>query len=137
MQPALGALREGVLYDLLGRIHNQDMREITVQQFMRRYHLDLRQAERVNHLAGLLAGQFLECQIGDDQLHLLKWAANLHELGISVAHSGYHKHTAYILANADMPGFSKKEQAHLSFMALAHRGGLEKMRSLVTAPEKS
>lgn len=136
MQPALGALREGVLYDLLGRIHNQDMREVTVQQFMRRYHLDLRQAERVTHLAELLARQFMEGQIGGDGLQQLKWAANLHELGISVAHSGYHKHTAYILANADMPGFSKKEQTHLSLLALAHRGGLEKMRGLLTAPQQ-
>jgi exopolyphosphatase/guanosine-5'-triphosphate,3'-diphosphate pyrophosphatase len=136
MQPALGALREGVLYDLLGRIHNQDMREVTVQQFMRRYHLDLRQAARVTHLADLLARQFLDGQVGDDRLRLLGWAAELHELGISVAHSGYHKHTAYILANADMPGFSRKEQAHLSLLALAHRGGLEKMRGMLATAEQ-
>lgn len=136
MQPALGALREGVLYDLFGRFHHNDMREVTMQQFMRRYHVDIRQAMRVAHLADLLARQFLESQLGDDELHLLFWAANLHEIGISVAHSGYHKHTAYILANADMPGFSKKEQSHLSLLALAHRGGLEKLRGLLDTPEK-
>ena len=68
-------------------------------------------------------------------MHLLAWAAKLHEIGISVAHSGYHKHTAYILANADMPGFAKKEQNHLSLLALAHRGGLEKLRGLLDTPE--
>ena len=136
MQPALGALREGVLYDLLGRFHHNDMREVTMQQFMRRYHVDARQAMRVAHLAELFARQFLEGQIGEEELQLLNWAANLHEIGISVAHSGYHKHTAYILANADMPGFSKKEQNHLSLLALAHRGGLEKMRGMLNAPEQ-
>ena len=59
---------------------------------------------------------------------MLGWAAGLHEIGISVAHSGYHKHTAYILANADMPGFSKKEQARLSLLTLAHRGNLGKLQ---------
>ncbi|MCR4297850.1 MAG: exopolyphosphatase [Gallionella sp.] len=128
MQPALGALREGVLYDLWGRFHNNDMREVTVQQFMRRYHVDARQAERVTSLTCQFARQFLDDEIDQPALHLLNWAASLHELGISVAHSGYHKHTAYILANADMPGFSKKEQARLSLLTLAQRGNLEKLK---------
>ncbi|BCK88694.1 exopolyphosphatase [Sideroxyarcus emersonii] len=136
MQPALGALREGLLYDLLGRFHHNDMREVTVQQFMRRYHVDVRQAARVARLADFLARQFLDGQLGDEESHLLNWAANLHEIGISVAHSGYHKHTSYILANADMPGFSKTEQGHLSVLALAHRGGLEKVRGMLNAPSQ-
>jgi exopolyphosphatase/guanosine-5'-triphosphate,3'-diphosphate pyrophosphatase len=135
MQPAIGALREGLLYDLLGRFHHNDMREVTMQQFMRRYHADVRQAMRVAHLADFLARQFLDGQLNDDELHLLNWAANLHEIGISVAHSGYHKHTAYILANADMPGFSKTEQSQLSLLALAHRGNLEKLRGKLNTPE--
>ena len=134
MQPALGALREGVLYDLLGRFHHHDMREVTVQQFMRRYHVDAHQAARVAHLADFLANQFLEGQTGEEESRLLGWAANLHEIGISVAHSGYHKHTAYILANADMPGFSKTEQNYLSLLALAHRGSLEKLCGRLRTP---
>ncbi|MBI5891511.1 MAG: exopolyphosphatase [Nitrosomonadales bacterium] len=136
MQPALGALREGLLYDLLGRFHHDDMREVTMQQFMRRYHVDTRQASRVAHLADLLARQFLADRFGEEDSHLLAWAANLHEIGISVAHSGYHKHTAYILANADMPGFSKTEQNCLSLLTLSHRGNLEKLRDKLVAPEK-
>jgi exopolyphosphatase/guanosine-5'-triphosphate,3'-diphosphate pyrophosphatase len=128
MLPALGALREGVLYDLLGRFHNHDMRDVTVQQFMRRYHVDIRQAERVAQLSGALAQQFLETPENEDALRLLGCAARLHEIGISVAHSGFHKHTAYILKNADMPGFSKKEQDRLSVLALTQRGNLEKVR---------
>lgn len=135
MQPAQGALREGVLYDLLGRFHHKDMRDVTALQFMRRYHVDTRQAERVAKLADALAQQFLGGEGREESLRLLNWAADLHEIGISVAHSGYHKHTSYILANADMPGFSRKEQARLSVLALVHRGGLEKARSLLKTEE--
>ncbi len=128
MQPTLGALREGVLYDLLGRFHDNDMRDVTVRQFMQRYRADSRQAERVAQLAHLFAQQFLGGEAGETALHMLDWTSRLHEIGISVAHSGYHKHTAYILANADMPGFSKKEQARLSLLALAQRGNLDKLQ---------
>lgn len=135
MQPALGALREGVLYDLLGRYHHHDMRDVTVTQFMRRYHVDGNQAERVGKLAEKLAKQFLPNQANLEFMHSLMHSAQLHEIGISVAHSGYHKHTAYILAHADMPGFTKKEQDRLSLLALAHRCRLEKMRGLLPTPE--
>jgi exopolyphosphatase/guanosine-5'-triphosphate,3'-diphosphate pyrophosphatase len=135
MQPALGALREGVLFDLLGRFHHHDMRDVTTQQFMRRYHVDMRQAARVTHLASRLAALFLGEQAGEEALQLLGRVASLHEIGISVAHSGYHKHTAYILRNADMPGFSKKEQERLSLLALAHRGSLDKVRGLLVSPQ--
>jgi len=127
MNTALGALREGVLYDLWGRSHDHDVRVVSVQQFMRRYHADIRQAARVRKLAHALALQFSGGEADEAALQLLDWAASLHEIGISVAHSGYHKHTAYILANADMPGFSKKEQARLSLLALAQRGNLAKL----------
>ncbi len=128
MDPALGALREGVLYDLLGRFHNNDMRNVTVQQFMQRYRVDAKQAGRVAKLAQIFAQQFFDSEIDEAALHILNWAASLHEIGISVAHSGYHKHTAYITANADMPGFSKKEQARLSLLTLAQRGSLNKLQ---------
>ncbi|MBK9161606.1 MAG: exopolyphosphatase [Nitrosomonadales bacterium] len=137
MQPALCALREGVLYDLWGRFHDNDMRDVTVEHFMHRYRVDFRQVARVTKLSNMLAQQFLG---GDDEenesaLHVLKWVASLHGIGIRVAHSGYHKHTSYILANADMPGFSKKEQARLSLLALAHRGNLKKLQGLLTDVE--
>jgi exopolyphosphatase/guanosine-5'-triphosphate,3'-diphosphate pyrophosphatase len=134
MDAALGALREGVLYDLWGRFHDHDVRDLTVQQFMQRYHVDTRQAARVAKLAHALALRFSGGEDLSDSnnwqaaLHLLNCAASLHEIGISVAHSGYHKHTAYILANADMPGFSKKEQARLSLLTLAQRGNLSKLQ---------
>ena len=135
MQPGSSALREGVLYDLWGRFHNNDMRDVTVQHFMRRYHVDVKQAERVEKLSNVLARQFFGVGNHESALRTLGWVASLHGIGIRVAHSGYHKHTAYILANADMPGFSKKEQARLSLLALSHRGNLKKLQGLSVSSE--
>lgn len=135
MQVALSALREGVLYDLWGRFHDNDMRDVTVQHFMRRYHVDVSQAERVRKLSELFARQFFGEQANESAMQVLGWVALLHGVGIRVAHNGYHKHTAYILANADMPGFSKKEQARLSLLALAHRGNLKKLQGMLLDAE--
>ncbi|HZP87995.1 MAG TPA: exopolyphosphatase [Burkholderiales bacterium] len=134
MMLATGAMRQGVLYDMLGRFHHQDMRDSTVAQFMKRYHVDLKQARRVEDLALALLRQFSGDWHADPDypLHLLSWAARLHEIGLSVAHSGYHKHSAYIIANADMPGFSKMDQAHLALLVLAHRGTMEKMKGQIS-----
>jgi len=129
MEVSEGALRQGVLYDLLGRVQHHDMRELTVKQFMRRYHVDAAQAERVEALAVALYGGLADKRRDGDEL-LLAWAARLHEIGLSIAHAGHHKHSAYILSNADMPGFSKDEQARLARVVLAHRGKLAKIEGL-------
>jgi len=127
-----GALRLGVLYDLLGRYHHDDQREATVGHFMQRYEVDRRQAARVSQSALTLLQQLLpEPDAGERTgAQFLVWAARLHEIGISVAHSSYHKHSAYILANADMPGFSKMDQGRLSRLVLAHRGKLERLQAM-------
>jgi exopolyphosphatase/guanosine-5'-triphosphate,3'-diphosphate pyrophosphatase len=128
-----GALRLGVLYDLLGRYHHQDLRNATVQQFMRRYQVDASQAARVAATArGFLLQLLPEAAAAElPDAQVLDWAALMHEIGISVAHSSYHKHSAYILANADMPGFSKMDQARLSRIVLAHRGKLERVQEIM------
>ena len=122
------ALREGVLYDLLGRFHHYDMRETTVVQFMRRYHVDTAQAARVEKLSMSMLRQLAQAHALDIEnvAQRLSWAARLHEIGLSIAHSGFHKHSAYIVEHADMPGFSKKEQQQLSRLTLAQRGSLSK-----------
>lgn len=133
-----GALRQGVLYDLLGRFYDEDMREVSVQQFMQRYLVDSAQAARIESLSSALGKQLLanynDEETIEDAMQLLSWAARLHEVGISVAHSGYHKHSAYILGNADIPGFSKMEQMRLSQLVLAHRGALAKVSEFLTNP---
>lgn len=126
MTVAQGAMREGILWDLLGRVHDRDMRDITVGQFQRRYHVDGKQAQRVAQLAGSLA-RGMRPRLDESALHTLAWAALLHEIGISIAHSGFHKHGAYILENADMPGFSRSDQSRLATLVRASRGGLGKL----------
>ncbi len=129
MHPARGALRLGVLYDLLGRFHQNDMRDTTVRHFMRRYRVDHRQAERVEKTALALLGQLLDENdpVHEDDRRFLRWAAKLHEIGLSIAHGGFHKHGAYIIDEADMPGFSRKDQSRLSRVVLGQRGNLLKL----------
>jgi exopolyphosphatase/guanosine-5'-triphosphate,3'-diphosphate pyrophosphatase len=124
-----GALRQGVLYDLLGRVRHRDMREATVRQFMRRYQVDTAQAERVARFAHEVYSG-LNLEPSETDVALLSWAARLHEIGISIAHAAYHKHSSYIVAQADMPGFSQKEQARLARLLLAHRRKLAKVGNL-------
>jgi len=103
---------------------------------MQRYRVDAAQARRVESLALFLGKQLLSgvADEAEESLHILSWAARLHEVGISVAHSGYHKHSAYILGNADMPGFSRREQERLSALTLVHRGAVVKARDRITDP---
>jgi exopolyphosphatase/guanosine-5'-triphosphate,3'-diphosphate pyrophosphatase len=129
MEVTDAALRVGVLYDLLGRSQHHDMRYVTVEQFMQRYSTDREQALRV----GTLATEFLaqlpnpDKENKSDNMALLQWAANLHEIGLSISHNGYHKHSAYIAGNADMPGFSKNDQARLAALLIGHTGKLGKL----------
>ena len=99
---------------------------------MQRYGVDRLQADRVTQTAFDFFRQ-LTSQAGDgnqSEALFLQWACRMHETGISVAHSSYHKHSAYILANADMPGFSRRDQARLSRLVLGHRGKLERLQNV-------
>jgi exopolyphosphatase/guanosine-5'-triphosphate,3'-diphosphate pyrophosphatase len=127
---ANSALREGVLYELLGRMQHDDTRDATVNSFMRRYHVDRDQVKRVQSLSILLLSQVEHMLSGDVAVakQYLGWAAKLHEIGVSIAHGGYHKHSAYIIENADMPGFSKMEQESLGFLVRAQRRSLAKLQ---------
>jgi len=127
IEPVGGALRLGVLYDLLGRSIDEDVRKVTVERFVERYRIEVAHGSRVAALAATLYTQTTpSADVG--QMQLLKWAALLHETGMSVSHIGFHKHGAYILQHADMPGFSAGEQSRLSLLVLASRGGLAKVQ---------
>ena len=123
MRIAEGAMREGLLYDMLGRFTDEDARERTVRAMQQRYHVDLAQAERVESTVLQFLEHTRETWRLDDPLAdlALKWAARLHEIGLDVSHTGYHRHGAYLLENADMPGFSREEQRLLARMVGAHR----------------
>jgi exopolyphosphatase/guanosine-5'-triphosphate,3'-diphosphate pyrophosphatase len=134
MRFAEGALRDGLLHDMIGRYGAEDARERTVSSMQRRYQVDVGQAERVEEtLLGFLA-QVRESWNLDDPLAelTLQWAARLHEIGLDVAHSGFHRHGAYLLENADLPGFAREEQRLLASLVGAQRrklalAGLEEL----------
>ncbi|MDG4550032.1 MAG: exopolyphosphatase [Candidatus Contendobacter sp.] len=123
MEVSDGALREGVIYDLLGRIRHEDVRDRTIATVIRRYGLDEAQAERVHATALDLLGQVRESWrlTTDDQGRILEWAARLYEIGLLLSHSDYHKHGAYILEHADLPGFSRGDQLVLAALVRRHR----------------
>jgi exopolyphosphatase / guanosine-5'-triphosphate,3'-diphosphate pyrophosphatase len=118
-----GALREGLLYDLIGRIRHEDVRDRTVADLAQRYHTDQAHAERVKETALQLLEAAAPAWELEEEEHFLRlgWAATLHEVGLALSHSQYHKHGAYLLAHSDMPGFSCQEQQALAFLVRGHR----------------
>ncbi|MBT4161124.1 MAG: Ppx/GppA family phosphatase [Gammaproteobacteria bacterium] len=117
-----GALREGALIELIGRRHKLDTRAETVHELMSRYHIDDAQAERVKHTAKTLF-TFVSDSWGLTQRNKLTllWAAQLHEIGLSISHSQHHKHGAYILKHLELAGFSRQDQNVLAVLVRLHR----------------
>jgi len=136
-----GAMREGLLYDMVGRFTHEDARERTVRAMQRRYHVDLTQAERVETTVLQFLSQTSEAWHLDDPLAALAlgWAAELHEIGLDVSHNGYHRHGAYLLENADMPGFPREEQRLLARLVGGHRRklSLDRLDELVPPWDRS
>ncbi|HWV08526.1 MULTISPECIES: exopolyphosphatase [unclassified Pseudomonas] len=123
-----GALREGVLYDLLGRHQHEDVRERTLSALMERYHVDLEQAARVESKALEALEQVADSWELTDEWHreLLVWAARVHELGLDIAHYQYHKHGAYLIEHSDLSGFSRQDQQMLALLVRGHRRNVPK-----------
>ena len=110
--------REGLLYDYLGRLQHEDARERSVRAMARRFNVDVNQSQRVSDTAAMLleqckTGWQLTSQLASD---ILGWSAALHEIGLDISHSGFQRHGAYIVENADMPGFPRAEQKILAFL---------------------
>jgi exopolyphosphatase/guanosine-5'-triphosphate,3'-diphosphate pyrophosphatase len=118
-----GALREGLLYDHLGRLQHHDARERSVQAMARRYSVDREQAIRVATTAAKLLAQCAKRWKLQSELagNMLEWAATLHEIGLDISHDGYQRHGAYIAENADLPGFPRAEQQVLAFLIASQR----------------
>jgi len=128
---AQGALRHGVLYDMLDRaVYATDVRTTTVGRLSNTSGLDKDQAERVNRVSQYLLNMLIDQSKPGDANKLkqkLEWASKLHEIGTIISHSDYHKHGAYILDNTDAPGFAASELHRLSLLVLGHRGKLRKL----------
>jgi exopolyphosphatase/guanosine-5'-triphosphate,3'-diphosphate pyrophosphatase len=133
MRPAKGALRAGLLYDLLGRRERHDVRDATVLRWQERYGADRDLAAMV----GATARKFylaLVPDAGEDALRTLRFASQLHEIGFAVSHSDYHKHSAYLVRNGDLAGFSTSEQERVAELVLGQRGNLRKVIDVLGEP---
>jgi len=133
MRPAKGALRAGLLYDLLGRRARHDVRDATVLRWQTRYGVD-RSLARV---VGITAQKFYHCLLPDaseEAVRTLRFASQLHEIGFAVSHSDYHKHAAYLVRNGDLPGFSTSDQERIAELVLGQRGNLRKVLDVLWDP---
>jgi len=134
LRPTKGALRQGVIFDLDERLQascldltqGQDMRDQSVHALQERFDVDLEQAQRVQHLAQALYSN-LQPRAPRERQRELGWAARLHEIGMMVSHHDHHRHSAYLLAHVDAPGFSQNQLRRLGDLALGQRGGLRKL----------
>ena len=141
MTASTTALREGLLVDMVGRQRTGDVRNRTVHQLINRFQVDMGHAARVRDTALYLYEQVAaDWELADSELRqILEWAAELHEIGLFMGYSGHHKHGSYVLAHADLAGFSRQEQRALAAMVLGHRGRfsaarLEQLRPRLYVP---
>lgn len=123
MQVSDLALREGIIYDMMGRMRQEDVRETSIRSLCRRFDVDMQHGRRVEATARLLLEQVAVTWDLEEATYaeMLGWAARIHELGLAVSHSQYHKHGAYLVQNADLAGFSRQEQAVLAALVRGHR----------------
>ena len=130
MKPCDGALREGVLYDLLGRHQHEDVRERSIQALMERSHVDIEHAQKVECKALQALEQVAEAWQLNEEWHadILSWATRVHEVGLDIAHYHYHKHGAYLVEHSDLSGFSRQDQQMLALLVRGHRRNIPKDR---------
>ena len=123
MQYSDGALREGLLYDQMGRIRHEDVRDRTVHALQLRYHVDLNQSRRVKETAHNFFDQIAAVWGLGKSIYrdVLGRAASLHQIGLAISHSQFHKHGGYLLKHSDLAGFSQIEQTAISVLVRSHR----------------
>jgi len=129
MHVSQGALREGLLYDMVGRRHNNDIRNTSMNSLAERFHVDFEHAKRVEKTAFSFYDNLKEKWFSKDQQHtadLLRWACIVHEIGRDISHSSYQKHGAYIIQNANLAGFSLQEQYRVAALITSQRGKISK-----------
>jgi exopolyphosphatase/guanosine-5'-triphosphate,3'-diphosphate pyrophosphatase len=130
------AMREGLLYDLVGRAEHRDPREASMNGLARRYGVDAGQAARVERTAlGLFDQVASEWELDDEHRSWLVWCARVHEIGLAIAHSQHHVHGAYLIGNSDLFGFTSQEQQALAVVIRAQRRAIP-VENLNTLPER-
>lgn len=133
VQPIEAGLRMGVMWDLHLRSTKRDRREQSVQACLQKFHVDERRANRVADDA--LALYMQTKPVTEEYTRHLYWSALLHEVGLVVSQTGYHKHAAYMIENADLPGFTTREQKIMSRLIVAHKGNLRKVAEVLAEPD--
>jgi exopolyphosphatase/guanosine-5'-triphosphate,3'-diphosphate pyrophosphatase len=135
MVAARGALRQGVIFDLDERLQaaahaedGRDIRDASVRELQRRFIVDTQQSQRVQAVADSLHAD-VQPKAPHDTRRELQWACALHEVGMMVSHHDHHRHSAYVIAHVDAPGFSQSQQRRLADLVLAQRGGLRKVEA--------
>lgn len=136
MQSSKSALREGVLYDMLGRASDRDPRDASIDAMVERYGADREQAAQVESTALALFDQVASTwELDSDARRMLAWAARVHEIGLAIAHSQHHVHGAYLIEHSDIAGFSRPEQQVLGALVRCQRRGFS-MASIDALPER-
>jgi len=136
MRTARGALRVGVLYDLLGRRESRDLRDATVERLQDRFGVDRAQARRVAQVAQQVYA-LLSPRAPEELAKRLLWAAALHEVGFAISHNDYHKHGAYLVEHGDLAGFSTQDQERIARLILGQRGNLKKVVTLLDDADRA
>ena len=123
MRTSAGALREGVIYDLLGRFSHEDVRNRSVSAMQQRYSVDQRIADLVTQRVTILAEATKEhWGLQVDDIELLKWAGALHEIGVAISQKNYSQHSAYLVLNTDLPGFAQQDQEVMATLITGLKG---------------
>jgi exopolyphosphatase/guanosine-5'-triphosphate,3'-diphosphate pyrophosphatase len=131
--PVEAGLRMGVMWDLYLRSMQRDRREQAVAEMGAKFHVDQARALCVAQQAGALYAQLKPA--GPGYGRLLQWCALLHEIGLAVSQTGYHKHAAYLIEHADLPGFTAREQKTMARLMLAQKGNLRKVAEALPDPD--
>ncbi|MFK7828442.1 MAG: exopolyphosphatase [Congregibacter sp.] len=125
MRSSRGALREGVIYDLVGRLRHEDVRERSISAIVQRYHAEEDTAQLVARRARMLyEATYNAWDLSSADGELLVWAARAHEIGKAISHKHFHHHGAYLLRNSDLPGFAQQEQQDMATLVAGQQGKL-------------
>lgn len=121
MGVAKGALREGILRDLIGRLSGADVRSEAVARLAARWPDPYGPlgGERAAALFAAVAGPW---RLSPEDGRFVEWAVRLHACGTGINRLRYERHSAYIVANAEMAGVAPREQALLAALVSLHRG---------------
>jgi len=135
MMISTGALREGLLHDIRNIADGRDIRFTSVKQMQQRYKVDMQQIFRINKIASVFIHQ-LELTHETERVNLINWSIELHEIGLMISHVNTTLHSAYIVEQSDMPGFSRGLQNTLGFLLKFYRGKIKK-KLIEESPQKT